>query len=96
MVAVLVRTIERAEGNEEEIVTILKAFGNAGLPESIQPLHAVIGNPRYSAFVRIQAILALRRVAPQLPRKVGNVVLYVVCILAQKIVNNSILLKKVL
>ena len=78
LVRLLIRTLEQAGENEEEIVTILKAFGNAGLPESIQPLHAIIANPRYSAFVRSQAILALRRVAPQLPRKVGNVVLYVV------------------
>uniref|UniRef100_A0A5S6QWJ9 Vitellogenin domain-containing protein n=1 Tax=Trichuris muris TaxID=70415 RepID=A0A5S6QWJ9_TRIMR len=75
-----VRTIadQMAKSNRwEDKVVLIRTLGNAGLDASISELESIIRNRdrRYSASLRLEAVLATRHLRQSLPQKTKNILL---------------------
>ena len=57
-------TMLRSARTSDEKIWVLKAMGNAGLPECITPIKNIITSTSESTPVKVKAIYALRRIAP--------------------------------
>ncbi|KAK2155031.1 hypothetical protein LSH36_251g05012 [Paralvinella palmiformis] len=65
--------LEISDVNER--VAIVKAIGNAGIVDFFPDIERVIKDKTYPAIVRMEAIFAMRRLAPVAPVAIQNVVL---------------------
>lgn len=59
-----------AAATPAETIAVIKACGNAGLPELLPALAKLAADAAQPAAIRTQAIYACRRVAPFAPTKV--------------------------
>ena len=57
-------TMLRSATTTDEKILVLKAMGNAGLPECITPIKSMITSTSEPTPVKVKAIYALRRIAP--------------------------------
>ena len=57
-------TMLRSARTTDEKILVLKAMGNAGLPECITPIKSIITSTSEPTPVKVKAIYALRRIAP--------------------------------
>jgi hypothetical protein len=73
-VQTLFNELKRSESWEDQLL-LMKAIANAGLDISIQELEKVIygREKRYPTFLRVEAILALKNLRDEMPRKIRRV-----------------------
>ena len=67
--------LEISDVNER--VAIVKAIGNAGIVDFFPDIERVIKDKTYPAIVRMEAIFAVRRLAPVAPVAVSTVYVFV-------------------
>lgn len=66
-------TLLEESSTERDTIRVLKAMGNLGSKELIQPLKTVIGNTNQPTIVRQQAIFALRKLTKHNEREVRDI-----------------------
>ena len=72
-------TLLRSATTTDEKIWILKAMGNAGMPEFITPIKDIITTTTEPVVVRTKAVYALRRIAPFVKSEVNITLRRILC-----------------
>ncbi|XP_077980832.1 vitellogenin-3-like [Glandiceps talaboti] len=63
----------KPDKSQEEQIMCLRAIGNSALVDTIQEVQSIIDSVHTKDEMKVHAIYALRRIAPQVPSKVRNI-----------------------